>query len=55
MERDWNQEAHNEGQEDGAKGEYDNPYKGDIFGWGYDEERSQKYDEGYENGRNNRS
>ena len=54
MKRDWNQEAHNQGQKDGAEGKYDNPFKGGPLGIGDDLERAEKYDDGYESGKNNR-
>jgi hypothetical protein len=56
---DYNEQAHNEGQVDGARGEYNNRYErpGDaLMGGPHDpEERGLSYREGYENGRNNPS
>lgn len=55
-ERDWITEAHNLGQEHGANGVHNDPFNGGPFGLGTtDPERSDAYNRGYENGKNNPS
>lgn len=57
---DKNQDAHNQGQRDGANNDYHNPGSPGIFnGWSESSRESlsetrEAYDNGYENGKNSR-
>ncbi len=55
--KEWEQEAHNRGQEDGANGKYDNPYNSwyyVIFERGETNDAlRQSYIEGFDNGLKN--
>lgn len=48
--RDYNKEAHNQGQADAAKREYNNPYKTPFCG--DNAEQKAAYDKGWNNGNN---